>query len=305
MPPATVPPSSMPTPPPTGTPVPPVSDPPPPPPSAPTLDCTLKQPIGFETRRSSQSADLTFDSEGFLVIANGRDVERLASNGAPQMLIQNALTFSKVVDGLGVLPGGDVVVADSQTDSLDRFTPGSNQRRSINVRSPAKFARAPGGTLWVTSTDGDLFRVDLANGKSSVAAHTDGNLRGVTFGPDFKTIYVSDDRNQVLLSGQIQADGTVTGLRTFSGRLGEFPDGLATDACGNVYVADRFGGPLLRVTATGKTEMVSNLNRAPLYGIAFGSGKQGWTDTSLYGVSADRGDLYEIRLGIKGAPPSP
>jgi hypothetical protein len=307
-PPATTPPATTPPPAPSGTPVPPASDPPPPPTATPTVDCSLKQPVTFVSQRSSQSADLAFDADGFLVMANGRDVERLASGGNPEMLVRNALTFSHVVDGLGVLPGGDVLVADSQTDSLFRFTPGSNnggnnnQRRSINVQSPAKFALGPGGALWVTSTDGELFRVDLASGRATSVAKTDGNLRGLTFSPDFKTIYVSDDRAQVLMSGQIQADGTVANFRAFSGRLGQFPDGLATDICGNVYVADRFGGPLVRVTPTGKTEMVSPVNRAPLYGIAFGSGKQGWSDTSLYAVSSDRGDLFEIKLGFKSAP---
>jgi hypothetical protein len=303
MPPATMPPATMPppstTPP---TPVPPASDPPPPPTATPVFDCTLKQPITFNDSRNTESADLAFDAEGYMVFANGRDVERMAKGGSPMMVLEGAISVSRVVDGLGILPGGDVLVADEQTDSLFRLTPGSNQRRAFSVQSPAKFARSPSGALWVTSTDGEVYRVDVETGKSTIVARTNGRLRGLTFSPDYKIIYLSDERAEELLSAQVHDDGTISEPRTFSGRLGQFPDGLATDICGNVYVADRFGGPLLRVTPTGKTEMVSAVNRAPLWGIAFGSGKQGWDDSTLYAVSSDRDLLYEIKVGVKGLP---
>ena len=54
--------------------------------------------------------------------------------------------------------------------------------------------------------------------------------------------------------------------------------------------------------------MVSALDGNDVAGLAFGSGKQGWDDHALYGVSdsgRDVGAIYEIKIGIRGAPPLP
>jgi hypothetical protein len=47
------------------------------------------------------------------------------------------------------------------------------------------------------------------------------------------------------------------------------------------------------------------LDGARLSALAFGSGRQGWDERTLYGVSENRGGLYEIALGIRGAPLRP
>jgi hypothetical protein len=52
-------------------------------------------------------------------------------------------------------------------------------------------------------------------------------------------------------------------------------------------------------------EMVSALDHNDVAGLAFGSGKQGWDDHTLYGVSSHQGLIYEIKLGVRGAPPPP
>jgi hypothetical protein len=48
---------------------------------------------------------------------------------------------------------------------------------------------------------------------------------------------------------------------------------------------------------------VANLNANDIWALAFGSGKHGWSETSLFALDHDQGSLYEIPVGFKGAPP--
>jgi hypothetical protein len=276
-----------------------------PPVAAECLDSSLRQPVQFTTQRGTPGGDLTFDSNGFMVSLDGRDIVRTARGGRPEMVLANVLPpFSRGgVDGLGMLPDGTVVVADTNGDSLVLSNGPRNQRRSVDINAPGKFLLAPNGNLFITGAqNGELFSVDPATGRSTVIAMTDGRLRGLTYSLDFKTLYMSDSKNRVLLSAKVRPDGTVEPPQVWIRNTGVFPDGMATDICGNVYVSDDSGGPLLRVTPAGKVEMVSALDHNDVAGLAFGSGKQGWDDHTLYAVSDHQGLIYEIKLGIRGAP---
>jgi sugar lactone lactonase YvrE len=141
--------------------------------------------------------------------------------------------------------------------------------------------------------------------RTRVVERFNGSLRGITFSPDFKTLYVANRENASLHGMNVRPDGTVENARVITRNLGSSPDGLATDICGNIYVADRTGDPLVRVTPTGQVEEVVDMG-TPLSSLAFGSGKQGWDERSLYAVSEGRAAVFEIRLGVRGPlPPAP
>jgi hypothetical protein len=278
-----------------------------PPVAAECVDNSVRQPVQFTTSRGAPGGDLTFDGNGFMVSLDGRDIVRMARGGRPEMLLANVFPpFNRngEIDGLGLLPDGTLVMTDTNNNSL--VLSARNQRRSVDINSPGKFLVAPSGNLFIAGAqDGELFSFDPGSGRTTVAAMTDGRLRGLTYSLDYKTIYMSDSKNRVLLSAKLRPDGTVEPPQVWVRGTGFFPNGMATDICGNVYVADNSGGPLLRVTPAGKMEMVSPLDRNDVAGLAFGSGKQGWDDHTLYGVSNHQGLIYEIRLGVRGAPPPP
>jgi hypothetical protein len=329
--PATTPPPVPTTPPPTTPPAPggspdakpvtPPSRPPSPPDAAPVpvdtappvaaecVDNTLRQPVQFTSQRGAPGGDLTFDNNGFMVSLDGRDIVRMSRGGRPEMVLANVLPpFNRGggIDGLGMLPDGTVVVTDTNGDSLVLSNGQRNQRRSVDINAPGKVLLAPNGSLFVTGAqNGELFSFEPGTGRTTVLAMTDGRLRGLTYSLDFKTLYISDSKNRVLLAAKLRPDGTVEPPQVWVRGTGVFPDGLTTDICGNVYVADNAGGPLMRVTPGGKMEMVSALDHNDLAGLAFGSGKQGWDDHTLYAVSSHQGLTYEIRLGVRGAPLPP
>jgi hypothetical protein len=286
--------------PPAGT-MPPTPTPTPTPPAGPVPgECDITtRPVRFSAQDATEGGDLTFDGEGYLVMADGRDLVRLARGNPPIPLVQNALRPGRSLFGVRVLEDGTVFVTDNSTDIVFRID-ASGVRRMFTMDRPVQFVRGPGGGLYVTGIGGELFYLDMQTERSRVLTRVGGSLRGITFSPDYKTIYVSDRSNGSVLSLDLRADGSVGQSRVLTRNLGSAPDGLATDICGNVYVADRTGDALMRVTPAGRVETVVDVG-SPLSGLAFGSGKQGWDDHALYAVSESRGRLYEIRLGVRGA----
>jgi hypothetical protein len=60
-----------------------------------------------------------------------------------------------------------------------------------------------------------------------------------------------------------------------------------------------------RITPAGRTEVIADLRNASVSSLSFGSGKHGWDDRSLYGLDVQEGDLFEIKVGARAAPPPP
>jgi hypothetical protein len=279
-----------------------------PPPVNECADSSLKLPVQFTVRRAQPAGDLAFDGDGFLVSFDGRDLTRLARGGMPEMLALRPGRPNSTIDGLEWLPNGSVALADRQNDVvmlLDPHAPPQRRPDEVQVPQPVKILQAPNHSLYVTSAGGDLFLADPISGHAQSILRTGGHLRGLVYSVDFKSLYISDSSNRSLISVHIRPDSTVDAPTVVTRGLGSFADGIAIDACGNVYVSDNNGGALVRVTPTGKLETVSPLDGNEVAGLAFGSGKQGWDDHTLYAVGDRSGNFYEIKVGIRGAPPLP
>jgi sugar lactone lactonase YvrE len=272
----------------------------------PECDRLAPGPLAFSYRRDTpDSDDFTFDNDGYFLARAGRDIARLAYGGPTEMVVKNVVSERNTIDSLRVLAGGDIVIADYMGDMLVRIEPRGQRRRLASIEKPNKLAHGPGGFLYVVAIEGEIFRVHPDSGDTRMIGRVEGRLRGLTFSPDYKVMYVSDPRNDVLYSLQMRADGTADPPRVWARNVGDGPDGLATDACGNVYVSDHSGGPLRRVSPNGTVKVLAQLDRGPTSSVNFGSGKQGWDSRTLYTVSVDGGGTYEIKVGVPAAPPPP
>jgi hypothetical protein len=277
----------------------------PPPVGAMPPECAqpLELPLAFTSRREvPDSDDFTFDNDGYFLARAGRDIARLAYGGAPQMVVRNVVGEHNTIDSLRVLPGGDIVFADYMGDALVRIDDHGKARKLANLRSPNKLAFGPAGHLYVVGIEGEIYLADPDSGKTTQIGKVDGRLRGLTFSLDYKTLYVSDARNDVLHSLALRPDGTVETPRVWARNLGGGPDGMTTDACGFVYVADHSDANLRRVSPSGTVEVVAKLG-GPTSSVGFGSGRQGWDANTLYTVTVERGGTYEIKVGVPAAPP--
>jgi hypothetical protein len=273
----------------------------------PECDRSLTLPIQATFRAYvPDSDDFTFDNDGYFLVRSGRDIARLTYGGPPEMVVKNVVGERNTIDSLRMLNGGDIVIADYTSDSLVRLdVTGKQQRKLASLKSPNKLMVGPRGKLYVVGIEGDIYMVDADSGKTTLIGRVDGRLRGLTFSVDYRTMYVSDARNNVLHSLTIREDGTAGAPKVWARNLGGGPDGLTTDACGNVYVSDHDNSTIRRVTPKGTVELVANIDRTTS-SIGFGSGKQGWDAKTLYTVSVERGGSYEIKIGVPAAPaPTP
>lgn len=125
--------------------------------------------------------------------------------------------------------------------------------------------RAPGTAEWVEVAD-DL---NYAN--------------GIGISPDQKTLYVSETVGNSIKKFTINRDGTLSGRSNFallnllvpdsvrSWWLG--PDSMKIDAGGNVYVAQWFGGKILKISSQGKLLHVFHIAAGiGTTNVAFGDG---------------------------------
>jgi hypothetical protein len=261
-------------------------------------------PLQFTFHRDVRDTDdFTFDNEGYFLARDDRDITRLAYGGPPEMVVRNAVQGRSTIDSLRVLPGGDIIIADYMGDRLTRVDAMGMNRKLADVHSPNKLTIGPGGRVYTVGIEGDVYVSDPDSGKTMQIAHIDGRLRGLTFSLDYKTLYASDARNGQLHAIGLRSDGSYDAPRIWVRNIGPGPDGMATDACGNIYVADHSSSSLRRVSPTGQVQVVANLNNGPTSSVGFGSGQHGWDARTLYTVNADHGGMYELKVGIGAAPP--
>ena len=128
-------------------------------------------------------------------------------------------------------------------------------------------------------------------GELSVVSKPTGRPNGITLAPDGKTLYVADSDNHRILAYALDHNGEASGERVAITGIEGVPDGIRTDANGNLYVAARYllifdpaGKPLARFQFTDKP---SNC--------AFG----GRGLETLFITS--HGGLYRMQLNVKGS----
>jgi gluconolactonase len=126
---------------------------------------------------------------------------------------------------------------------------------------------APDGQQWVEVADG----LNYAN--------------GIGISPDQRTLYVSETVGNCILKFTINADGSLSHKSNFallnllvknkvsSWWLG--PDSMKVDTQGNLYVAQWFGGKILKLSADGKLRHVFNIAAGNgTTNVAFGEGEK-------------------------------
>jgi hypothetical protein len=251
-----------------------------------------------------RSDEFTFDNDGELIALSGNDVVRIASGRMPQLLFRNVSTLRQG-GAMRVLPDGDILIADYSQDRVLRVDLQTGRERGpMQVPSPIKMAIGPGGDLYVTSNQGSIYRVRTASGVVDMAINTRLRLGGITFSRDYKAVYVGAQDERAIYSLQVGAGGTLGAPVLWTPNVSS-PQTLTTDECGRIYVAGSDDGRIRRIGASGDAEIVATVQANDIWALAFGSGKHGWSDTSLFALDDNQGNLFEVPMGVKGAPPPP
>ena len=246
-----------------------------------------------------RSDDFTFDRDGHLIAFDGMNFVRVPRLGSVDVLARD------VIGGRGgalrMAARGDVYLADYQRDQVLVVGPAGSQRRlNSAVSKPMKMVVGPGGALYVSGQQGTVYRIDPATGGVTTAASTSFRLGGLGFTTDYKSLIVASD-NQGLQALDVRADGTLAPARAWRPEV-KNAEALAADACGNLYAIVENDSRVWRVSAAGKVEVLADLRGVYAWSLAFGSGQQGWSATSLYVMEAT-GPMYEVSVAVPGQGP--
>lgn len=247
------------------------------------------------------SDDFTFDPEGRMLLIRGNDIIRMA-DGMTEVILRGVLGTQG--GALRFLTDGSLLVADYSADEVIRYNPPSRAVLfSAETEAPMKIAVGTGNRLYVSSNDGLIYLVNAATGQERVVASPDDEVGGLAFSPDHQTLYAGLLTEDTVVSFAVRPQGQLGPANVIARNI-PYPYAMAVDECGNIYSSGGPGGGVRRIR-NGRSELLADLNRDQLWGMAFGSGRHGWSETALYLTSNSDGQagLFELELGVRGAPP--
>ncbi|GHD57527.1 gluconolaconase [Thalassobaculum fulvum] len=209
---------------------------------------------------------------------------------------------------------------------LALWTPGSDPRPWLAVDADRPDNRLNDATtdtvgrLWFGSMDdseagptGRLWRL-APDGPS--ASPQDGPYvvtNGPAVSPDGATLYHTDTVGRTVWAFDLSADGTLSNRRAFV-RFGDgdgYPDGMATDAEGGLWVCHWGGGRITRFRADGGRDRAIALPAPQVTKCAFAGPGLDRLVVTTAAIGLDRtahpqaGDLFRIDPGVRGWAPPP
>jgi sugar lactone lactonase YvrE len=241
--------------------------------SNPDLYITLANITAVRNRRAING---TFDS--FMSEADPASavpvVSTLAGNGASGFHNGNGTNamFANPT-GLAVDSNGYVYVADRSNNMIRKISPGGDvttiagdgsesfqdgNGTNAKFSDPSCVALDAAGNVYVTDTFNQRIRkIDLNGEVTTIASGGFHYPVGIAVNPAGTIIYIGDEGNhkiKKISGGQVTIlAGSSEGFRDDTGTDAKFdyPDGVALDSAGNVYVADIFNNKIRMVTPQG------------------------------------------------------
>lgn len=173
------------------------------------------------------------------------------------------------------------------------------------------------GRLWIGTCELSESRATAVlyavgtDGSSEIA--DDGFIvcNGPVFSPDGSTMYFSDTLSRTVLAYDLDGGGRLSGKRVFA-RIDEsegFPDGLAVDSEGGVWVAHWGGGRISRWSSQGVRSETVLLPTTNVTSLAFAGPELSTLFVTTASdpfddgpASPGSGALYVLDSGVSGAP---
>jgi sugar lactone lactonase YvrE len=260
---------------------------------------------------------IAFNGEGDLYVAGNRALWRVSTDG-------EVTQIAELYSNLGLAPIGerDILMADfGPTNRFNhgpnddgivwRITPEGEKTRVVDggIGDPNFVLVRPDGSFLVSddATD-EIFLVDP---QGRVALFTDaiGHPNGLALAADGSTLYVAQifgSLRPLVIDDRVWAlpleDGQPAGAPNTIARLGEGAanDGLTLDELGRIYVAANGTGQIWRIDpATHETVLIAE-NMPGVASLAFGLGE--FDHQAIYATSTRTGRVWEVKVGVGGAP---
>jgi sugar lactone lactonase YvrE len=281
------------------------------------------------------------DSEGNVYVADSSNstIRKITSGGVVTTLAGSAALFWEP-EGVAVDRAGNVYVADSNNATIRKITSGGvvttlaglagNHGSADGTGSAARFDNPSGVAV---DSEGNLYVADYYNctirkvtsggvvttlaGLAGNAGSADGTGSAARF--DNPSGVAVDSAGNVYVADcttirKVTSGGVVTTLAGLAGNAGsadgtgsgarfDFPNGVAVDSAGNVYVADTYNCTIRKITGGGVVTTPAGLAGGPGSADGLGSVARFHEPTGIAVgsagnvVIADRNN-YTIRLGV-------
>lgn len=248
--------------------------------------------------------------------------------GGAVLRIEGDGTVTTVVEvpegpsGLGFLPDGRLLVASQHDRRVLRLDPDGLDVHAdlsglatwhLNDMVVDARGRAYVGNYGSGAPPGEpiapaVLALVEPDGSARVVAEDLLFPNGAAITPDGRTLIVAETRAEParLTTFAIAADGGLSDRRTLLELPGEFPDGIALDAEGAVWVASPFSATIFRVTSDGAIER--RLEVANPYAVALGGadGRDLFVCTSGTWIPEDAarersGAVHRVRVDVPAA----
>lgn len=265
------------------------------------VDCDSipRGPLGYTVTTGIYAGeDFAFDDQGNLVGANANNLFKSPYGGPPQLWVPGANVSAGLratSEGVFVYASGDSLSRINMFDAPEVVLGGLSYPNGMDVDLE--------GWVWVAEQSGSrLRRINPETGEYTIAAEGLQSPNGVSFSPDYSIVYVGSFGGGIIYAVHLNPDMSTDTVEMFySGIGGGGLDGLAVDACGNVYV-DEFGpGIVWRIPPdASELEMLVNLGAETgwIPNMQFGSGYGGWDPYTLYVITIGGSEVYEVPVGV-------
>jgi hypothetical protein len=278
-------------------------------PGPPAIDCAAIPEGPFELVKLDgpmASEDLAFDREGHLIGSNDNAIFKSLYNSQPQVFVPN-ISFRA---GLRYLPSGQLIVCNNHTGELIRIDPEGTQHVVLTGLSyPNGIIIDLNGWIYFSEHDNSqVRRVHPYTGEYTVLTNEVSSPNGLTFSPDYSTLYIGGfNGSGIVYAMSISPEGIPGKLVEWATNVGTgWLDGMATDACGNVYIADYGATVIYRISPDGqdvdKVISGAGISNAYLPNMQWGSGIGGWDPLSLYLPDGWNKGVFEVQIGVPSAP---
>ncbi|MCB9695085.1 MAG: SMP-30/gluconolactonase/LRE family protein [Alphaproteobacteria bacterium] len=234
---------------------------------------------------------------GFDADTNFGRVER----GGEWELIRPATGFRA---GLRALPDGDLVAASYETGTVYRLDPDTGATTPLvsGMAYPNGIEIGPDGKVYFTEWGGGrVLRVDPTTLALDVLAEGLENPNGLVFDVAGTTLWLAenDATNRVSRMSVDPGTGAVGPVELAMPTGAAGIDGLAVDACDNLYVLSWDTELVRRWDGSGFVTLVDRGNTGfGLGNVAWGDPAGGWDPHHGFLVQFGSGRVYEVALGV-------
>lgn len=275
----------------------------------PPIDCVNipKGPFSFTVKNGQKATeDMDFDNAGNLIGADNGNIFKSSFSGQSQIWVPGSGDF---IAGLRFNSNGILVYANVSGNALYRIDPPATKTFVIGGLSyPNGMDADNDGNITVAEQNsGQVRRVNPMTGEFDILATGLNNPNGVSYSPDYKTVYVGSFGGNIIYKIKLDAANKPVSTDVFiqnftkNGTL----DGMGVDACGNVYVCEYIAAKVWRIPPSGQNpELVVDLSSQTgwIPNMGWGSGIGGWDPLVLYVRDISSGKMYEVPVGVPSKP---